>query len=233
MSGTEARYVPAAGWHAFTRLYDPVLAITMREQRWRGQLADLIDADLPDGGTVLDVGCGTGTFAIAVAARRPDAQLVGVDGDPAILELARRKQGADAIEWLEGLAGDLPLPDAGTDAVATSLMLHHLLPADKHTALTEARRVLKPGGQLYVVDWGRPADPLMRGAFWLLGLVDGREQTRDHAAGRLPQIITGAGFEGVACRARLRTAFGSLEILTARSNQTKTELDERCRRRAG
>lgn len=211
----EARYVPAAGWHALTRLYDPVIAATMRERRWRGQLADLVDGDLPDRGTVVDVGCGTGTFAIAFAARRPDARLVGVDGDPAILELARRKQGAAAVEWLEGLASELPLPDAAADAVAMSLMLHHLLPADKHAALVEARRVLKPGGRLYVADWGRPTDPPMRAAFWLLGLVDGREQTRDHAAGRLPQIVTAAGFEAVTCHARLRTAFGSLEILTA------------------
>lgn len=213
---SETNYVPAAGWERLTRLYDPIVAATMRERLFRAQLATSVAADLPDGGTVVDVGCGTGTFAIAFAARRPDARLIGVDGDPSILELAERKPGAAAVDWREGLAGALPLDDASADAVTMSLMLHHLLPAAKHAALAEARRVLRPGGRLHVADFARPHDPLMRATFALIQVSDGFAQTRDHAAGRLPQIVADAGFAPVTSRGRLRTAFGSLEILTAK-----------------
>jgi ubiquinone/menaquinone biosynthesis C-methylase UbiE len=212
---SETDYVPAAGWKRLTRLYDPIVATTMRERRFRGELAEAVAADLPNGGTVVDVGCGTGTFAIAFADQRRDARPIGVDGDPSILALARHKPGAAVVGWREGLAGDLPLADASADAVTMSLMLHHLLPAAKHAALAEVRRVLRPDGRLHVADFSRPHDPLMRAAFAAIQIADGFAQTRDHAAGRLPEIIAAAGFDAVTSHTRIRTAFGSLEILTA------------------
>lgn len=60
----------------------------MQERRFKGEMLARIDADLPDGGTVVDAGRGTGTFAIALASRRADAKVVGVDGDLEILGLA-------------------------------------------------------------------------------------------------------------------------------------------------
>lgn len=212
---SETDYVPAAGWKSLTRLYDPIVATTMREQLFRAQLAASVAADLPSGGTVVDVGCGTGTFAIAFAAQHPNAQLIGVDGDPSILELARRKPGAAAVDWREGLADDLPLDDTSADAATMSLMLHHLLPAAKHAALAEARRVLRPDSRLHIADFARPHDLLMRTAFTAIQIADGFAQTRDHAAGRLPQIVADAGFRTVTSRSRIRTVFGSLEILAA------------------
>lgn len=77
-------------------------------------------------------------------------------------------------------------------------------------------RVLAPSGRLIVADWGRRHDPMMRSAFALLQLLDGFENTRDHAAGRLPSLIENAGFADIITRARWRTAFGSLEVLVAR-----------------
>jgi SAM-dependent methyltransferase len=93
--------------------------------------------------------------------------------------------------------------------------LHHLAPAPKQSALSEAHRVLRPGGVLHVADWGRPADPLAAAGFAALRLIDGREGTRDHAAGRLPALIAAAGFEEPAVTTRLRTPFGTLELLRA------------------
>jgi len=96
-----------------------------------------------------------------------------------------------------------------------SLLLHHLGPDAKRSALADARRVLRPGGRLHVADWGRPHDPIMRGAFFVLQAIDGFANTRDHAAGRLPAMIAAAGFADVTSYARLRTAFGTLELLDA------------------
>lgn len=215
MTSAAERYVPAAGRAPFTRAYDAILALTMRERRWRSALAGAVLADLPASATVVDVGAGTGTLAIALAAARPDARVIGVDGDEQVLALARRKRGAERVEWRHGLAGRLPLPDGAADRVVMSLLLHHLGPDGKRAALAEARRVLRPGGRLHIADWGRPADPLMRAAFLALQLVDGFDGTRDHAAGRLPALIAGAGFAEPGIHRRLRTAWGSLELLVA------------------
>jgi ubiquinone/menaquinone biosynthesis C-methylase UbiE len=214
-SATTDRYVPAAGRAAFTRAYDAVLALTMRERRWRPLLAEAVVAGLPASATVVEVGSGTGTLAIALGSARPDAHVLGVDGDEHAQALAQRKRGAERVEWRHGLAGELPLPDASADRVVMSLLLHHLGPAGKRAALTEAHRVLRPGGRLHIADWGRPADPLMRAAFFALQLIDGFDGTRDHAAGRLPGFVTDADFTGVQCHRRLHTVWGSLELLRA------------------
>lgn len=212
----EPRYVPAARWRAFTRFYDPVLALTMREERFRGEMLRRVDADLPEGGTAVDVGCGTGTFALALRRRRPDARAIGVDGDDQVLALARAKPGAEGVEWRAGLAQELPLPAASADVVTTSLVLHHLLPGDKRRALAEMRRILRPDGHLHVADWGRPSDPLTSGAFLLAQAIDGFDRTADHRAGRLPAFVEAAGFDRVERYGRFRTAFGALELLRAR-----------------
>lgn len=213
----EARYVPAAGRRIFTRLYDPVIALTMRERTFRRRLREQVIAGLPDGpgATLVDVGAGTGTFAIALARAAPDAAIVGVDGDDEILGLARRKAGADGVVWKRGLAQKLPLDDDSADRVTMSLVLHHLTPDDKRAALVEARRVLRPGGRLHIADFGKPANPLLRASFLLVQATDGFGVTRDHAAGRLPGLIGAAGFDDVRRDDRLATAFGTLELLSA------------------
>jgi ubiquinone/menaquinone biosynthesis C-methylase UbiE len=215
MHETERRYVPAAGRLGFTRLYDPAMALTMRERMWRPRLQGMVVASLPGGGTVVDVGAGTGTSAIALATARPDATVVAVDGDEQALALARAKAGGEQVDWCAGMAESLPVEDGGADAVVMSLLLHHLDPAAKGDALGEAARVLRPGGRLHVVDWGKPHDPSMRVGFLLLQVLDGFANTRDHAAGRLPEIIATAGFADVAIQGRLRTAWGSLDMISA------------------
>lgn len=212
---TEPRYVPAAGWSAFTRLYDPVIARTMREKRFRGEMLRRVEADLPEGGTVVDVGSGTGTFALALKQRRPDARVIGVDGDEEILALAQAKPGAAGIEWREGLAQELPVEAESADVVTTSLVLHHLLPDDKRQALAEMKRILRPSGRLHVADWGRPSDLLMSGLFYIVQVADGFDRTADHRGGRLPAFIEGAGFAPVERYGRVRTGFGVVELLTA------------------
>lgn len=133
------------------------------------------------------------------------------------LRLAQRKPGAERVTWRQGLAETLELEDANADAVVMSLLLHHLDPATKRRALADARRLLGPDGWLHVADWGRPQDPAMRAAFALLQLIDGKAGTRDHAAGRLPDLLAESGFQDVERYGRLRSGWGSLELLAARA----------------
>jgi len=215
-SGGSERYVPAAGRVGSTRLYDKSIALTMREDRWRPLLRDRTLSAVPEGGRVVDVGTGTGTLAIALAAARPDVSVSAVDGDPEILALARAKPGAELVDWRSGLADALPLNSDSADAVVMSLMLHHLSSDAKRRALREIARVLRPGGSVHIADWGRPATPLLRASFFVLQVVDGFEGTHDHAAGRLPALVSEAGFSDVRCHRRLPTAWGSLELLEGR-----------------
>jgi len=208
--------VRAVGRLSFDALYDPIVALTMRERVWRGPLCEQVLATVPEGGTVLEVGAGTGAIAIRLASSRRDARIVAIDGDEQILRRARHKRGGYLVDWRAGLANALPVADGEADAVVMSLLLHHLGASGKPAALREAMRVLRPGGYLHIADWGRPQDPIMNAMFFLLRLVDGFEQTTEHAAGRIPDLLRDAGLRLVTCQRQVRTTWGSLELLSAR-----------------
>jgi ubiquinone/menaquinone biosynthesis C-methylase UbiE len=125
-----------------------------RERRLRERL--LQPARLQPGESVLDVGCGTGTLAIA--AKRcvgPTGSVYGVDASPAMIARASKKAkkaGAD-VTFENGLAESLPFPDGGFDVVLSTVMLHHLPRKARQQGVREMRRVLKPGGRLLAVDF--------------------------------------------------------------------------------
>jgi SAM-dependent methyltransferase len=214
---TTQRYVPAAGRGWLTGLYDPIMALTMRERAFRPAIIDAVLAD-PRPGVVLDVGCGTGTLARQLATADPSVRVVGIDGDERVLTLAREKvqRFDERVRFIKGLADDLPVEDATVDVVVASLLLHHLSRIAKQEALREARRVLTPAGRLVIADWGQPHDPLTRAGFLALRLLDGLANTRDHAAGRLPSLVTQVGFSNVRIRQSWRTMWGSLDLITAK-----------------
>ena len=166
---------------------------------------------------VLDLGSGTGTLAIWAAARVPGARFTGLDGDPQVIARARDKAsraGAD-VRFDEGLAGELPYPDASFDRVLSSLFFHHLPAEGKRGAAREAKRVLKPGGELHVADWGPPTDPLMSALSLSIRVLDGFEPTRENFAGALPAVFEEAGLERVRMHDRMRTVFGTLAFYSA------------------
>jgi SAM-dependent methyltransferase len=117
-------------------------------QEWVDRVADA--ADVGPGQRVLDVACGTGVLACAVAARvGPTGVAIGLDLNEGMLAVARRK--APAIEWRHGRAETLPFEDAGFDAVVSQFGLMFFV--DRTAALREMRRMLRPGGRLAVAVW--------------------------------------------------------------------------------
>jgi len=109
------------------------------------------------GEAVLDVGCGTGSLAIALKAEVGDSgEVTGIDASPEMIEQARGKAartGAGA-GFEVALIEELPFPGPRFDLVVSSFMLHHLPDEVKRRGLAEIRRVLKPGGRFLAVDFG-------------------------------------------------------------------------------
>jgi SAM-dependent methyltransferase len=105
------------------------------------------EAGVQKGDRVLDVACGTGALTLAAAGIvGPSGSVVGLDANPEMLAVARRKP--VQVEWLEGTAEALPLPDNSFDAVVSQFALMFF--EDKPKALGEMMRVLKPNGRLAV-----------------------------------------------------------------------------------
>jgi ubiquinone/menaquinone biosynthesis C-methylase UbiE len=114
-------------------------------------------ANLLPGEVVLDVGCGTGTLAIA--ARRQVGQagsVCGVDASPEMITRAKKKAAKAGlkVDFRNAFVEALPFPDAHFDVVLSSMMLHHLPGKVRRQCAAEIRRVLKPGGRVLAVDFG-------------------------------------------------------------------------------
>jgi ubiquinone/menaquinone biosynthesis C-methylase UbiE len=209
------RFVPALGYDWLTGLYDPVVRLTTRERTFKRTL--LGAAELGEAAAVLDLGCGTGTLAILAAQSDPQVSVVGLDADPKVLRRAQEKaRGARVdIPWLRAMSHDIPLGDGACDRVISSLLFHHLGLEDKRRTIREVYRVLAPGGQFHVADWGKPANVLMRGLFFSVQLLDGFTTTRDNVAGALPALFEAGGFRNVRRSAQLSTMYGTLTCYRA------------------
>jgi demethylmenaquinone methyltransferase/2-methoxy-6-polyprenyl-1,4-benzoquinol methylase/phosphoethanolamine N-methyltransferase len=153
-------------------------------------------AGLKPGDGVLDVGCGTGELTlVAKAGVGPAGRAVGIDASPEMIEVARQKaaRAGVAVDFRVDLVEKMPFADSSFDVVLSSLMMHHL-PGDlKRQALVETRRVLKPGGRLFIVDIRRPVSRTSRVLMTLLLHGSMRAGVQD-----LPPLMRDAGFTDVA-----------------------------------
>lgn len=208
----ESRFIPALSYHWLTPLYDPVVRWTTRERAVKAALLD--QADLQPGDRVLDLACGTGTLAIAVKQLHPDTHVVGLDGDEAILARAAEKAQAAgvSVRFDHALSNRMPYDTDSFDVVMSTLFFHHLDRNAKLATLAEVRRVLKPGGELHIADWGRPGSVAMDVAFLLVRLLDGFEATFDNMAGLLPDLMRNSGFRDVSETRSFDTALGTISL---------------------
>ncbi len=136
--------------------YDPLVwLLTLgRDRVFREKTLDL--ARLAEGESVLDIGCGTGTLAIAAKRRVGQAAVVGVDASPEMIARARKKArraGAD-VTFETAAVEQLSFADGSFDVVLSTVMLHHLPEATRQKCIAEVGRVLKPGGRFLALDFG-------------------------------------------------------------------------------
>src|SRR5205823_2196120 len=121
------------------------------DRRWRAATAEAV---VRPGDRVLDACCGTGDLAIA--SRRMGGQVTGLDFSEPMLERARRK--APELEWARGDLLELPFGAAAFDAATVGFGVRNV--DDLQRALSELRRVLRPGGRLGILEITRPQGPL-------------------------------------------------------------------------
>ena len=166
---------------------------------------------------MLDLASGTGTLAIWIKQQHPQAEVTGIDCDPAILALATKKarQAGVPVLFARAMSCRLPYPDEHFDRVVSSLFFHHLSWAEKEQTAQELWRVLKPGAELHIADWGRATNLLMRVLFLFEQLFDGFDTTRDNVAGKLVTLLQQSGFVTVAEKQTFATMFGTLALYTA------------------
>lgn len=131
------------------------------EKGWKDCLIDAVTAKAEENGRVLDVCCGTGDIALAIAKKRPDLTLTGLDFSPAMLAVARQKTPPDSrVTWRQGDAMNLPFEDNTFTAVCISFGLRNT--ADYLRVLREMTRVTRPNGWVYCLDSFVPDSVLIR-----------------------------------------------------------------------
>ena len=207
MADTQRAYLPAAGHDWTLPLYDPLVKLIGGDAARRVLVEQ---AGLQPGHHVLEIGCGTGTLLMAIARRQPAAHLTGLDPDPKALARARRKADAAAVPVRldRGFSDTLPYADASFDRVFSCFMLHHLGDAaEKVRTLGEIRRVLKPGGELHLLDFTQPESS---GVGALARWLHGHHRLEDNTATHLLSFMRDAGLAGPALvgRGSMLFAFG-------------------------
>ena len=170
---------------------------------------------------ILDLGCGTGAQTQQVSLVL-DPQLggaiTGIDAAGAMITAAREKRGSDRCFFEVMAAEKLDFPDRSFDAVMSSLFFHHI-PLDlKRASLSEAYRVLKPGGTLVVADMDRPTTFLgglvshaSRGLFF-------QPQIAENIRGVLPELMSEAGFTQPE---RLQHFFGYITVFRCHKEEAR------------
>jgi ubiquinone/menaquinone biosynthesis C-methylase UbiE len=117
-------------------------------------LADVVAANLPRGARILDVGTGPGTIPIDLATAAPQVVVDGLDLSAPMVEHARaaaRVAGCDdRVTFVTADAGDMPFPDGSFDLIMSSMSQHHW--SDVPAVVGEIRRVLRPGGRVWIYD---------------------------------------------------------------------------------
>ncbi len=209
MEGKRQRsYIPAAGYHWLLPVFDLVTKLTGADP---ARSALLQQAELRPGQQILDIGCGTGSFAILLKQTHPRIDVVGLDPDPKALALARQKAQRASVSphFDQGFSDALEYPADSFDHVFSSFMFHHLRSNQKEDTLREIRRVLKPGGYLHLLDFRGPntgdTRPVTR---WF----HSRRILRDNAENRILELINNAGLAEAHVVHRQTVVFGFAHV---------------------
>ncbi|WP_293178877.1 bifunctional demethylmenaquinone methyltransferase/2-methoxy-6-polyprenyl-1,4-benzoquinol methylase UbiE [Oceanithermus sp.] len=186
------------------------------DQRWRRLAVRLATEKAPR--RILDVATGTGDVALLLKRARPEAEVVGGDFTPQMLELARAKAeraGVD-VRFVEADALALPFADASFDAITVAFGFRNF--ADYGRGLAEFQRVLAPGGRAVILEFPPPPKGFLGRAYrfyfwrllpWIGGVISGKPEAYRYLPSsverfpepeRLAEMMHAAGFAEVRWR---------------------------------
>lgn len=174
--------------------YDPITAFASPpSEAWiRQQLISVIEGKPK---TILDLGCGTGSATLMFKQAFPSAVVTGLDLSPYMLVVANYKaqQAGLNIRWLHGLCEATNLETASFDLVTASFLLHETPPEISQLILQECFRLVKPGGQLVILDGNQKR---LRHLAWLIEFFQ-EPYSKAYADESLDAWMEMAGFEKV------------------------------------
>jgi ubiquinone/menaquinone biosynthesis C-methylase UbiE len=165
--------------------YDKFVQVLTLGKEKKARLETVELAHIRSGERVLEVGCGTGSLALAAAQRVGAAgDVYGIDPAPKMIELAQRKaiKKGTKVDFRIAAIEALPYDDHSFDIVLSSLMMHHLPDHLKSVGIAEIYRVLKPGGRLAIVE-------LDSTRFSLINFVHGQRTSENRLALELKHLM--------------------------------------------
>lgn len=207
-------YIPALKYHFLTPIYDWFIKLTVPEKEVKSRAIDLAEINADD--KVSDFGCGTATLCQILLAKHKVAAMVGLDVDPCILEIAKKK-GIPGLT-LKAFDGEtIPFQDQYFDKVISSWVFHHLTTEQKINSFKEIKRVLKPEGIFILADWGKASNPIQRILFFILQVFDNFRTTSAHANGEIGDCLEEAGFYKIEECGYRNTILGTLRYWKIRN----------------
>ena len=176
-------------------IFEP-MCLLGKQSKINNQLIELLEIN--DSHKILDIGCGTG-FVTSKIAEKLSAETgglaVGIDAAGKMIEGARKKRGSKTCHFEVVAAENLLFEDESFDSVISTLFFHHVQLDLKEKALSEAFRVLRPGGRMLILDMHTPTtfmgSLISHASRWILF----QPQIGENIRGLMPILIEKAGFD--------------------------------------
>lgn len=200
-----------------TPLYDTAIRLLTREAAWRNELVHQISPAPAD--RIVDVGCGTGSLALALARAETFAEYLGIDPDAEAVARARNKTAQSPVT-LRFVVGSF---DAGStlkiiqpNKVISSLVLHQVSLEEKRRLIQEMFASLPAHGEVHIADYGLQRTRISRLLFRVtVQALDGVEDTAPNAKGVILELLNKAGFMHPRERKIIPTLTGTISIYHA------------------
>ena len=174
--------------------YDPVTKHALPpNETWNREA--VIKAVIGSPRKILDLGCGTGSTTILLKQTFPSTEVIGLDLSPQMLAMSEYKanQAQLDIQWVHGIAESTKFEDGEFDVVTASLLFHETPTHISQQILQEAYRLLKPGGQVIILDGHQKT---LRNTTWLSDIFE-EPYIKEYAAGSIDAWMGKAGFNHV------------------------------------
>ncbi|TFI59768.1 class I SAM-dependent methyltransferase [Sphingomonas parva] len=209
-------FTPALGRPELTGWYDAAIRVLARERAWRYALLKQVAPR--DGEIILDVGCGTGTFAIMLKKAAPGAHIIGLDPDHHVLAIAADKaaRAGATIDWRHGSASDAAQLEGTVDKAVSSLVFHQVPVSAKCAGIAAMFEAVRSGGEVHIADYATQPTGLMRMLFRMtVQMLDGIADTGANANGALERILR--EHQGADARSAqvFRAATGAISLFQA------------------